>query len=325
MSSRRRVNKTKKKKKTYFKNYDLYSDANPKDTVRIRYKSTKDVRDTIKKLERMYKSGKISHARNVRIVNVMTQRLKVIKRRNPKIDKGRYKISKLYFERLKKRTKTKRKRKKTKKTKNKTKRKKKNNKKKRYKKMYKMMNEAYKPELLNIYNEKLKPCGNRDMGNGSWDEDYMCSEMGGGVHQICVNKIGVNTNKFSKNTGQSDWSSDRGNNNHCVCLGAWSLYNYKKNKKELSDIHTKKLKCDSIPNYSLSDRYVKKFVGSNEQGWEEWNNNEGSNQIIDGVESMVHECYNEGNNEQKMALRNNYCNFARNNSKLHTSYYKEMC
>ncbi len=110
MSSRRRVNKTRKKKKTYFKNYDLYSDANPKDTVRIRYKSKKDVRDTIKKLERLYKSGKITHARNIQIVNVMTQRLRVIKRKNPKIDKGRYKISKTYFEKLKKRTKKKKRR-----------------------------------------------------------------------------------------------------------------------------------------------------------------------------------------------------------------------
>ena len=113
--SRRRVNKTKKKKNTYFKNYDLYSDANPKDTVRIRYKTQKDVRDTIKKLERMYKKGRITHARNVQIVNVMTQRLKVIKKRNPKIDKGRYTLSKKYFEKLKKRTITRKKNKKSKK------------------------------------------------------------------------------------------------------------------------------------------------------------------------------------------------------------------
>ena len=109
----RRVSKTKKKKKTYFKNYDLYSDANPKDTVRIRYKTKTDVRNTIRRLEKLYKKKKITHARNVQIVNIMTQRLKVIKKRNPKIDKGRYSISKKYFEKLKKRTKS-RKKKKTK-------------------------------------------------------------------------------------------------------------------------------------------------------------------------------------------------------------------
>ena len=54
----RRVSKTKKKKKTYFKKYDLYSDANPKDTVRIRYKTKTDVRNTIRRLERLYKKKK---------------------------------------------------------------------------------------------------------------------------------------------------------------------------------------------------------------------------------------------------------------------------
>ena len=130
----RRVNKTRKKKKTYFKNYDLYSDANPKDTVRIRYTSKQDVNDTIKKLERMYKKGRITHARNMQIVNVMTQRLKVIKKRNPKIDKGRYSTSKKYFEKLKKRTKSRKKskrrsKKRTKKSKKRTKKSKKKKKK----------------------------------------------------------------------------------------------------------------------------------------------------------------------------------------------------
>ena len=100
-------NKTKKKKVTYFENYDLYSDANPSDTIRIKYKTLKDVEATISKLEKLYKSDKITHSRNVQIVNVMTQRLRVIKDKNPKIDKGRLKLSNDYFNFLKKRTKVK--------------------------------------------------------------------------------------------------------------------------------------------------------------------------------------------------------------------------
>ena len=95
-------NKTKKKKNTFFENYDLYSDANPKDTIRIKYKTIEDVKNTIKKLERLFKSGKITHSRNVQIANVMTQRLRVI---NDK-DK-RYKLSLRYFSFLKERTKKK--------------------------------------------------------------------------------------------------------------------------------------------------------------------------------------------------------------------------
>ena len=48
-------NRTKKKENTFFKNYDLYSDANPKDTIRIKYKTIQDVKDTINKIEKLYK------------------------------------------------------------------------------------------------------------------------------------------------------------------------------------------------------------------------------------------------------------------------------
>ena len=104
-SSRRKVNKTKTKKNPYFGNYDLYSDANPKDTIRIRYKTKRDVIDTISRLEKMYRNGRITHSRNIQIVNVMTQRLRVIKNRNHKIDNGRYSISKNHFNKLKLRSK----------------------------------------------------------------------------------------------------------------------------------------------------------------------------------------------------------------------------
>tara|TARA_R100000353_G_scaffold173027_1_gene138921 strand:- start:1961 stop:2293 length:333 start_codon:yes stop_codon:yes gene_type:complete len=94
--------KTPKKKNTFFEDYDLYSDADPTSTIRIKYTTEKDVINTINKLERLYKSGKITHSRNSQIANVMTQRLRVI---DPK-DK-RLKISKQFFEFLKSRTKIK--------------------------------------------------------------------------------------------------------------------------------------------------------------------------------------------------------------------------
>ena len=97
-------NKTIKKKKEnlYFKNYDLYSDANQKDTIRIKYKTLKDVKETIQKLEKLYKKNKYKHVRIVQVTNVMTQRLRIIN-----INSKRYKLSKKYFEFLKKRTKIK--------------------------------------------------------------------------------------------------------------------------------------------------------------------------------------------------------------------------
>ena len=98
------MNKTPTKKNLFFQNYDLYSDANPKDTIRIKYDTLENVKNTIDKLEKLFKSGKRPHNRIVQVANVMTQRLRVIKDRNPKINKGRFELSKKYFDHLKERT-----------------------------------------------------------------------------------------------------------------------------------------------------------------------------------------------------------------------------
>ena len=84
------------------KSFDVYIDKNPKDTIPIKYKTLKDVEDTIKKLERLYKNNKYPHKRISQVAMIMMVRLRVI---NDK-DK-RYKLSKKYFEFLKQRTKIK--------------------------------------------------------------------------------------------------------------------------------------------------------------------------------------------------------------------------
>jgi len=80
-----------------------------------------------------------------------------------------------------------------------------------------------KIENLNIYDEPLSIC---ELGpGGSTYIEGKCNEPNGGVHQLCFLKIGVNSNNFSENTYQgSDWSTKREEKNHCVCLGAYSLY-----------------------------------------------------------------------------------------------------
>ena len=93
---------TPTKKNLFFQNYDLYSDANPKDTVRIKYDTLENVKNTIDKLEKLYKSNRRPHNRIVQIANVMTQRLRVI---NPNDE--RTLLSKTYFDFLKNRTKIK--------------------------------------------------------------------------------------------------------------------------------------------------------------------------------------------------------------------------
>ena len=71
------------------KSFDVYIDKNPK--------------DTIKKLEKLYKSGKYPHKRISQVSMIMMVRLKVMKDKKPK----HYNLANRYFEFLKKRTKVK--------------------------------------------------------------------------------------------------------------------------------------------------------------------------------------------------------------------------
>jgi hypothetical protein len=128
---------------------------------------------------------------------------------------------------------------------------------------------------LNIYGEPLQPCKTTE-SNGSWDNNGNCSEIGGGVHQICM-EVTEERKDFSIETGQTDWSEDRVGHNHCMCLGAWALYK----AKDKGD--NQELVCSAIPEMSLNLEYV--------NNWNKWNENELENQIIDGVNSLVEQCH----------------------------------
>jgi methionine-S-sulfoxide reductase len=100
--------KTKKREFLYNpkdpkKSFDVYIDKDPSDTIHIKYTSIKDVENTIKKLERLYKRGKYPHKRIWQVGMIMKVRLEVLKKKK----KEQYKLSKRYFEHLGKRTKIK--------------------------------------------------------------------------------------------------------------------------------------------------------------------------------------------------------------------------
>ena len=85
------------------KSFDVYIDKNPKDTINIKYSNLKDVKDTINKLEKLYKNGKYPHKRISQVSMILMVRLKVLKDKKPK----HFNLAKRYFEFLKKRTKIK--------------------------------------------------------------------------------------------------------------------------------------------------------------------------------------------------------------------------
>ena len=89
------------------KSFDVYIDKNPKDTIPIKYSTKKEVQQTIKKLESLYKNNKYPHKRISQVAMIMKVRTAVIAKKNPSIDKGRSSLSNKYYEFLKKRTKVK--------------------------------------------------------------------------------------------------------------------------------------------------------------------------------------------------------------------------
>ncbi len=83
------------------KSFDVYIDKNPKDTIPIRYKTVDDVKDTIQKLERLYKAKKYPHKRIWQVGMIMKVRLGVLKDKKPK----EYTLANRYFKFLSARTK----------------------------------------------------------------------------------------------------------------------------------------------------------------------------------------------------------------------------
>ena len=108
-------NKTQKKQFLYNpknpkKSFDVYINKNPNDTIPIKYTTDNDVKNTIIKLEKLYKKKKYSHKRIWQVGMIMKVRLEALKKNkklypNAKQVNKRYNLSKKYFLFLGKRTK----------------------------------------------------------------------------------------------------------------------------------------------------------------------------------------------------------------------------
>jgi hypothetical protein len=108
MKTKKKISFNNKTKKRFLynpnnpkKSFDVYIDKNPNDTINIKYKTVDDVKNTIKKLEGLYKDKKYTHKRIWQVGMIMKVRLEVLKNKKPE----QYNISKKYFEFLGKRTK----------------------------------------------------------------------------------------------------------------------------------------------------------------------------------------------------------------------------
>lgn len=95
------------------KSFDVYIDKNPKDTINIKYSTVDDVKNTINKLEKLYKAKKYKHQRISQVAMIMSVRLRVLydgrksEYKGAKFINERYNLAKRYYEFLKERTKLK--------------------------------------------------------------------------------------------------------------------------------------------------------------------------------------------------------------------------
>ena len=90
------------------KSYDVYIDKDPSDTIHIKYTTIQDVKDTIKKLEMLYKSNQYSHKRIWQVGMIMMVRLRALNKNTPNsTSQRRYYLAYRYFKFLGERTKLK--------------------------------------------------------------------------------------------------------------------------------------------------------------------------------------------------------------------------
>ena len=104
----KKTNTNTKTKKTFLynpknpkKTLDLFTNDNPNDTIHIKYTTLEDVKNTIDKLENLYKAKKYPHKRIFQIGLIMKVRLNLLK----KIKQEQYALANKYYKFLKKRTK----------------------------------------------------------------------------------------------------------------------------------------------------------------------------------------------------------------------------
>jgi len=81
--------------------FDVYIDKNPMDTINIKYTTIEDVKNTIDKLEKLYKTKQYTHKRIWQVGMIMYVRLKVLRYKKP----AQFALAKKYFNFLGKRTK----------------------------------------------------------------------------------------------------------------------------------------------------------------------------------------------------------------------------
>jgi hypothetical protein len=95
-----------------------------------------------------------------------------------------------------------------------------------------------------------------------------------------------------------------------MCLGAWALYKARQDKEEIQKT-TNELQCESIMDDALESKYI--------DNWNTWNGNELDDQIVNGVNHLMDQCYEKGNISQKKHLKNLYKTLTGERNEFHNT------
>ena len=82
------------------KSLDLFTNDNPNDTINIKYTTLEDVKNTIDKLEKLYKDKKYPHKRIFQVGMIMKVRLELLNKKKQE----HYSLANKYYHFLKRRT-----------------------------------------------------------------------------------------------------------------------------------------------------------------------------------------------------------------------------
>jgi hypothetical protein len=100
-----------------------------------------------------------------------------------------------------------------------------------------------------------------------------------------------------------------------MCLGAWSLYKAKQDKNIIPKTYNE-LNCNSIMDIALNYDYLNK--------WNTWNGYELDNQMVNGVNHLMNQCYKKGNKKQRKTLKKKYKKLTKNRKEFYnTKTYKK--
>ena len=112
-----KLNKTKKQflynPNNPKKSFDVYIDKDPSDTIHMKYTTIEDVKNTINKLERLYKTKQYPHKRIWQVGMILKVRLEAMKKHKKTLYPGaknviqRFALANRYFKFLGKRSKKK--------------------------------------------------------------------------------------------------------------------------------------------------------------------------------------------------------------------------